>query len=468
MAISSPNRFDRVVELLGGLKLSFFLMVLLGLLVAQRALISQKVAAATDDASPAFIRFANLFGLDSPDLLTIPFAVTMALFLVNLFFSCLIMLRRVRSRLGAARSFRDAVAIAALSCQSTFSLPSGGGERMADALRTRGYRVRTSRAGDTVSIAASKREAGTWGVLFFHLTFFVVMIGVAMSLLTRFSGYVELSPGEVFVEKRDNYRRMTDRPLLFGDDRNFSFRLEEINLSFWRPGEVRQRTSVVSAHDASGAFLGRRRILVNDPLNIGGMSVYQGSRHGFIAGLDVMDEAGTRIQMPIAFRITEDGKGRLLQSAPLPGAGLSLELELFTDKLAGIEGLETLGRHAGTTLLMVNTLDPMGRRQFRGPLFGGSRISFEGLTIEFVSLKPYTSFVLVRDYGIPVVFAGFALLLLGLVVTYFWVPESLWCVVTREGDAERVVLGGVTEKYHESFRERFGELVEDLRKEAMG
>lgn len=468
MAISTSNRFDRIVEVLGGLKLSFVLMVLLGLLIAQRALISQKVTAAGDAASPAFIRFVNLFGLDSPDLLTIPFAVTMALFLVNLFFSCIIMLRRVRGRRGSIRSFRGEESIEALACHATFRLAPGGGARLAGALGRRGYRVRVQDSQGQVQISAVKREAGTWGVLFFHLTFFVVMLGAAISLLTRFSGYVELSPGEAFVDKWENYRRKTDRPMLLGHDRNFSLRLEEIDLSYWRPGEVKQRASVVSVFDAGGSFLGREHIQVNNPLRMDGTSVYQGGRHGFIAGLDVSDEAGTVLHMPIAFRITDDGSGKLSQVARLPGAGLALELELFTDQLARIEGLERLGGHGGATLIKVNTLDSLGRRQFRGPLFGGAQISFEGLTVKFVSLKPYASFIMVRDYGIPVMFAGLALMLAGLAVTYFWVPESFWCVVVREEDAECVVLGGIAEKYHESFRERFGELVDELRRESMG
>lgn len=468
MTISYSSRFDRLVDMLGGLKLSFVLMLVLGLLVAQRAVISQKITAVTDNGTPVFIKLINILGLNNPELLTIPFTITMVLFLINLFFSCIIMLRRVRNRLGTIRSFRDADYIAALDCHTSFELPLGSGERLAEAFRKRGYRVHMNSDPDTVQFAAVKREAGIWGVLFFHLTFFVVVLGAALSLLTRFSGYVELSPGEVFVEKKANYRRMTERPLLFGHDRNFSLRLEEIDLSYWRPGEIKQRASVLTVFDYSGAFVGRERIEVNDPLHIDGMSVYQGSRHGFIAGLDVSDEAGTVIHMPVAFRISEDGQGRLVQVARLPGAGLNLELELFTDQLAKIEGLEQLSRHGGTTLLKVNTLDSVGRRQFRGPLFGGTRISFEGLTLDFVSLKPYASLVIVGDYGIPVVFTGLALLLLGLVVTYFWVPESFWCAVVRDADLDRVVMGGFVEKYQESFRERFTGMVDDLRKEALG
>lgn len=468
MKSSVSSRFDRLVDVLGGLKLSFILMVILGLLVAQRAVIAQKVAVVPGADIPAFLRFMNALGLASSDALAVPFAAAMGLFLVNLLFSCVLMLRKVRTRLRGMRSFREAEDIVRLACRAEFAMPAGGGERLTGALRRRGYRVASRQTSEGHLIAAAKRESGTWGVLFFHLTFLVVMLGAALSILTRFSGYAELSPGDLFTEKLGNYQRKTERPRLFGQDRNFSLRLEEIDLSFWRPGVVRQRACVVSAFGADGSFLGRERIEVNRPLSITGMSVYQGSGHGFAAGVEVSDEAGTRLPLTVRFPIPEKEGERLFQRVRLPGTGLALELELFTEQLARIEGLETLASHNAVTLMKVTTLDSLGHRQFRGVLFGGARLHFEGLTVGFLSLKPYTSLLVVRDYGIPVVFAGFALLLLGLVVTYFWVPESLWCAWKREGELDRVVLGGVAEKYHESFRERFGELVDDVRREAMG
>ena len=94
-------------------------------------------------------------------------------------------------------------------------------------------------------------------------------------------------------------------------------------------------------------------------------------------------------------------------------------------------------------------------RIFYGVLFGGASLEVEGVTLRFISLTPFTSFFAARDYGVPVIFGGFALLIFGLIITYFWVPEQYWGVVRQEENGERLVIGATTEKFKASFRERF-------------
>ena len=129
----------------------------------------------------------------------------------------------------------------------------------------------------------------------------------------------------------------------------------------------------------------------------------------------------------------------------LPGTGLDLELELFTEKLGDIEGLGQFKSKYMATLMKVTSQE--GPHQtFRGALFGGATLCFEGLTLRFATLKPYTSFLAVRDYGVPIIFSGFLFLLIGLVVIYFWVPENYWAVVEEKDGDDLVVIGATTEK----------------------
>lgn len=138
----------------------------------------------------------------------------------------------------------------------------------------------------------------------------------------------------------------------------------------------------------------------------------------------------------------------------LPGTGLDLDLELFTEKLGDIEGLEQFKTKYMATLMKVTSQEGP-HHTFRGVLFGGASLSFEGLTLRFVTLKPYTSFLAVRDYGVPIIFSGFVFLMIGLVVIYFWVPENYWAVVEEKDGGDLVVIGATTEKYQASLRERF-------------
>ena len=191
-----------------------------------------------------------------------------------------------------------------------------------------------------------------------------------------------------------------------------------------------------------------------------GTKIYQGTRQGFAAYIEIVDTIGNKSTGTARFRLPEKTTTHMRNTINLPGTDLILELDLFTERLGEIEGLEQLGAQSMATLMKVTSVEDH-RRQFRGVVFIENRLLFEGLTLNFKSLKPYTSFVMVRDYGIPVIFTGFGLLLIALVVTYFWVPEHYWAVMKkREG---RVIIGASTEKYKDSFKDHFKESMEDLR-----
>ncbi len=465
MITGTKSFWERLVQRLGSLKLSFFLMIFLSLLVIQRAIIAQKeVLPQTGEGIPWFIKALNALGLNTPESLDFPFVAAMILFVINLGFSSLIMARKIRKKQRGLLCFREPQEIQALGNSTEFRLPLNSNGWVVQTFKCKGFIVNWEKNGPETRLYADKHETGRWGVLFFHLTFFIVLVGVLVSYLTRYSGYLELSPGDQFMEQRESYLRITQRPMLFGEDKKFRIELKEIDLSYWKPGVIRQRAGVVNLYDMRGTFIGEKKVEVNSPLKISGIKIYQGNKHGFIAGLEITDEAGTRVTALAQFEIPGKTERTMTSRIGLPGTGLTLNLELFTEKLGDIEGLEQFkSRHMATLIKVTSVEGP--HRTFRGVVFGGASLSFEGLTLQFVTLKPYTSLIAVQDYGVPVIFSGFFFLLLGLVVTYFWVPENYWAVIRNEESEDLVVIGAATEKYKESFKERFAEEMEELKKE---
>ncbi len=440
--------FDKIVTFLGGIKLSFILLILLGGLAFQRAIISQKTIAMEE--APWFLKILNSIGLDSPDSLVAPVLAVVFFFAINLVLSSFRMARRITAKQKAAREFKTADAIRNLPNNAEFQTTSKKEQEVIDFFKQKGFKIAKEDADTELRIYAGKRKAGFWGALFFHMTFMILMAGALLSILTRYAGYVELSPGETFVEKRDNYRAATERPLLFGADRLFKLRLEKIDLSYWKPGVVKQRASIVSLYDVKDMFLGEHRIQVNEPLSIEGINIYQGSRQGFIAELEAIDSEGNKAPGIVRFLIPHKPDDRMISRVTLPGTNLNIELELFTERLGDIEGLEVLRSKYMATLIKVTSTEN-GRRIFQGVVFLGSRLSFEGLTLRFVDLRPYSSLVFVRDKGVPVIFASFAFLLPGLLILYFWVPENYWAVITNDA----AIIGATAERYRESFKQRF-------------
>ena len=453
----------KLLELLGGLKLSFILMALLTLLVAQRAIVAQRAALPSGgETTPWFLLWLDRLGVGNPGDLDIPFFVAVLLLMINLGASCVLMLRKGQCQQRALQAFRSTSEIERLPCQARLTEPRLDIIRLTRFLKKSGYRVKEEQTIGETRLYAGRHEAGHWGVLFFHLTFFVVLLGALLSFATRHAGYLELSPGERFEAGTQKFQRSSPAPLFTWGADDFTLELERLDLSYWQPGEAKQRASEVRLYDSGGQLLGTEWIAVNKQLQTHGRTIYQGSRNGFVAGLTITDERGTEVQGKAHFILPKNPDQLSITTRIVPpGVRMALLLELHTDQLKQIEGMEPLASKHPVSLLKV-TSESMSGRRFQGVLFGGGCLDVEGLTVRFDSLKPYTSYLVVRDAGVPVIFAGFALLLVGLLITYFWVPERCWVSILGENGQQTIVIGAHTEKYKASFKARFEEQIREL------
>jgi cytochrome c biogenesis protein len=450
---NSKKYFEEIIVLLGSLRVSFVLLLLFCLVVAQRAIIAQKFVYLEDP--PWFITALNAAGLDSPDLLTIPLYTLLALLVVNLTLASISMTQRIKARSRTASGLRDLETVQSLPISATFLVPADGTALLTDFFKKKRLTLTKEIYGSECRMYGTKRSFGRWGVLLFHLTFLVILSGALLSVLTRYAGIFDLAIGETFMESRERYTSVTAPPILFSGDKKFQLRLDAIDLSYWKPGSLKQNASAVSIFTEDGVPLGAHHLAINSPIRVDGVDIYQGSRTGFIAGLEAIDSVGTKALGRVKFFLPAHPEEPMISRVQFPGTTLVLDLELFTHMVGTIKGLEELGAQHKNKVSLLKVTVAGAHRIFYGVLFGGASLEVEGVTLRFVSLTPFTSFFAARDYGVPVIFGGFALLILGLIITYFWVPEQYWAVLRQEENGERIVIGATTEKFKASFRERF-------------
>lgn len=450
----------RAYEVLAGLELSFVLMALLGVLIALRALVAQRDANLS--GANALVRWVTEAAPEDPSALVWPTVAVMALFVVNLTLSSVEMTRKALLKVRALTAPRAAERFATLQLKETLAGGEDAGSRVEAFLRARGWRVRREDAGGEVRLSATRRERGHWATLLFHLSFLVILVGAALSLLTSFTGYFELAPGESFADRQEGYLRRTEPPLLFGARRGFQVALEKMDLAFWPEGGIRDRASWIQLFDGAGAPRGRRRLAVNEPVPFEGATIYQAGKEGFIAGITLTDSAGTSAHGNIHFAFPHRPGEPMTAIAQIPGTVLTLGFELHTGLVNRIAGLPP-ERHEVSLLRVSRHQGP--RSQPLGVVFGGGELAFEGLTLSFDSLKPYMSFAVVQDFGVPVIFAAVAFALAALLALYFWVPESVWAVAIPGPAGVEVLVAGSAERYENAFEARFRELLVELRQE---
>ena len=444
---------EKIFTLLGSLRVSFLLLLLFCLLVAQRAIIAQKFVYLENP--PWFITALNAMGLNSPNLLVIPMYGLLALLVVNLTLATISMTKRIRAKSHGLGGVRSLEAVQAMPISAVFFIPAGGEPLLTTFFEKKRLNITRESSASESRLYGIKRGLGRWGVLLFHLTFLVILAGALLSVLTRYAGVFDLAIGETFVESRGNYGAVTAPPILFSGDKKFQLRLDAIDLSYWKPGALKQNASTVSIFTEQGTPLGTRYLAINSPLRVDGVDIYQGSKTGFIAGLEAIDAVGTKAQGRVKFFLPAHPDEPMISRVQFPGTSLALDLELFTDMVGTIKGLEGLGAQHKNKVSLLKVTVAGAHRIFYGVLFGGASLEVEGVTLRFVSLTPFTSFFAARDYGVPLIFGGFALLVFGLIITFFWVPEQYWAVVQKDENGERIVVSATTERFRASFRERF-------------
>ena len=84
-------------------------------------------------------------------------------------------------------------------------------------------------------------------------------------------------------------------------------------------------------------------------------------------------------------------------------------------------------------------------------------LSFEGIAV-----KEYTGLQVAKDPGVWVVWMGCALLILGLIVSFFFSHQRVWVRIPKVSGKE-IVIAGSTSKNRVGFEKTFQQLVDGVR-----
>ena len=310
------------------------------------------------------------------------------------------------------------------------------------ALRRRGFRVREAVAADgTLHLNGDRHQYTKLATLLTHLGLILFLAAAGVS--ARFGD----EQGLVVAEGESLTVQPIGTPGLLLV-KNFGFEAPGIET-----GMASDFTTDLAVY-RDGQEIARKTIRVNDPLSISGYTFHQ---NGFGAAphLVVRDEGG---------RPLWDGKVPLVNSAGglpygtmgVPGRdlGLQVALERLADGQARIiaqpyriVGVDADGEEIGEFYAPADLLK--GERALNRQL---------GLSIELVDFNEYTLLIAKSDPGQALVWTAFALLIAGLVITFYFPRRRVWARVAPDG---RLALVWRSDRYVNVERE-FGGLLDDL------
>jgi cytochrome c biogenesis protein len=302
-----------------------------------------------------------------------------------------------------------------------------------------------------ITLYSEKGRFSRLGVPITHLSILIILIGGLLGSLYGFKGFVNILEGEA-VDRI--YLRMKDEEIPKPID--FSVRCDDFKITYYdiqRPEKlVKEYTSLLTILE-NGKEVLRKTVVVNHPLHYKGLAFYQssyGTLHDVTLGIQWKDKKEKSLLK------TLEG-----ETVPIPNSNTFLRVLKYAPQIHNFgEGIQVV--------LLEPNREPRAYWVLKGsPQFNQPRDDEFVLTFEGVSSREYTGLQVTKDPGVWVVWAGCALMVLGLIVSLFFSHQRVWVRIPKSSAGE-MVLAGSASKNRIGFEKAFGQLVDEVRSKGTG
>ncbi|MEW6327402.1 MAG: cytochrome c biogenesis protein ResB [Thermodesulfobacteriota bacterium] len=292
-------------------------------------------------------------------------------------------------------------------------------------------------AGSTTILWREKGRLSRLGVYVVHLSIIIFYIAGMASSLGGFRTSVNLPEGAVVEQVPLPNTNV-------GYNLGFAFRVDKFEAQFYPTGEPKDyRSDVTIIENGQPVFNGNIR--VNHPLTYKGITFYQASYGRFprAVELNMVDKSsGKTLPLSVPFgqeAILPDGLGAL--------RSLRVESNVM-DMGPAVQMLLTSPEGRQTDLWIFKNNPDFGRIK---------QLPYRFLITE-IKEGYYTGLQVAKEPGIPFVWAGSILMVVGIAVTFFMSHWKIWVVLERKGEGTTVTIGGQTNKNKLRLEERLDNL----------
>jgi len=299
---------------------------------------------------------------------------------------------------------------------------------LATSLGKRRYRV--FQEGD--SLYGRKGIVGRIGPIIVHASMILILLGAILGAMTGFFAQEIVPSGDTFRIQNIFDAGPWARAQIPTD---WAVRVNRFWIDYTPDGNIDQFYSDLSVVDAAGTELDRKTIHVNEPLRYRGVTLYQADWG--IAAVQIQLNQSPVLQLPMQLLDTNGPR--------FWGTWVPTNPDLST-------GVTLLARDLqGTALIYDND------GQLTATLRSGMATTVNGVTLRLVDVIGSTGLQIKADPGIPLVYAGFGLLMLGVMMSYVS-HSQVWALV-QDGI---LYVGGRTNRAQVAFERELLTLLETL------
>ncbi|MBN3891499.1 MAG: cytochrome c biogenesis protein [Nostoc sp. JL31] len=279
---------------------------------------------------------------------------------------------------------------------------------------------------------ARKGIVGRIGPIIVHIGIVGILLGGIWGAMTGFLAQEMVASGDTF-----QVTNIVDAgPIAAKIPKDWSVRVNRFWIDYTPSGGIDQFYSDMSVLNNQGKEIDHKKIFVNEPLRYHGITFYQ--TDWGIAGVRVQFNNSPIFQLPMA-QLNTNGNGRIWGTWVPTKPDLSEGVSLLAKDLQG----------------MVLIYDATGK--LVDTVRAGMFTEVNGVKLKILDVIGSTGLQIKADPGIPIVYTGFGLLMLGVVMSYFS-HSQIWAL--QKGD--RLYIGGKTNRAQVAFEQEVLEILDQL------
>jgi len=312
------------------------------------------------------------------------------------------------------------------------------------ALKAGSYKVIRERNGDAECLYAAKGRFGIWGPYITHLSILIIFAGAVFGNRLGFEGFTTITEGK---QTTTYYPRGSHGQEALG----FEVRLREFSIEYDADHNPTAYKSDLQVYDNS-KLVAQKVIDVNHPLTYKGVSFFQSDYGvvGMVLRVTGPDGTTTRIPIDIQTQDLQNGKQYIPELAPVHFETGDQTWSLFVHNFAP----DYVGPpQINDTFMPINPAaqvyvnedfpkektawNPVGWVTLKEPA------EYKGHKIELEKVIDYTGLQVARNPALPVIYVGFALMLIGVFVAFYVPHRMIRASISGAGDGANVVVGAM-------------------------